>query len=133
MYIELRAEQIRSKIAEDNEIVDDPDDIEYYFILQKEEEEVAKREISLEQFRGSRVYNALWYEGRDDVLKMTNMFIQHLPNYIAKKQSELSSQAVNTLQLPANANQVIIQTKEVKIKDNNGTIISDSDVSVYTK
>ena len=133
VYIELRAEQIRSKIAEDNEIVDDPDDIEYYFILQKEEEEVAKREISLEQFRGSRAYNALWYEGRDDVLKMTNMFIQHLPNYIAKKQSELSSQAVNSLQLPANANQVIIQTKEVKIKDNKGTIISDSDVSVYTK
>lgn len=133
VYIELRAEQIKSKMAEDNEIVDDPDDIEYYFILQKEEEEVAKREISFEQFRGSRAYNALWYEGKEDVLKMTNMFIQHLPNYIAKKQSELSSQAVNSLQLPANANQVIIQTKEVNIKDNKGTIISDSDVSVYTK
>lgn len=133
VYIELRAEQIKCKIAEDNEIVDDPDDIEYYLILQKEEEAVAKREISFEQFRGSRAYNALWYEGRDDVLKMTNMFIQHLPNYIAKKRLELSSQNVNSLQLPANAPQVIIQTKEVKIKDNKGTIISDSDVSVYTK
>ena len=118
VYIELRAAQIKQELENNNRLVDDPDDIEYFYELARRETEAANREISFEQFRGSRAYNALWYEGREDVIELTKLFIQYIPVYIKKHFKEPSKESSNTTMVfNAPVGQVIANVEQMTTKE----------------
>lgn len=118
-YIDLRKNQIKELLNEDNTRVDEADDFEALQYLLEEEEAVVARENGLEDFKGSSAYNAMWYPGRKLILDMINVFIQYLPKIIKKLRKEEAAKQL-----------VPIYAQTVKIEKNYGQItsIENSDV-----
>lgn len=77
-YIRLRKIEIEKKLDDDNWQLLDPTDEECYNELYKQESSVFNREISFEDFRGSKAYSDRYFSGRQDVLHMMRYFMKYL-------------------------------------------------------
>lgn len=122
IYIDLRKEQIKEILNQDNTRIDGADDLEALQYLYDTEKAVVDREIEFDCTKGSPFYNAMWYPGRKIVEDMITVFIKYLPKKIDKiKNTEIAKQA---------STPIIAQT--VKIEQNYGNIqsIEDSDVNI---
>ncbi len=79
LYIEKRIEDdIKHEMDEDNSLLEDPTELDYYQQLYVEESSIANREFGMEQFKGSQAYHDMWYAARPEVLKMMEYFLQYL-------------------------------------------------------
>lgn len=130
VYIDLRKEQIKELLNQDNTRVDEADDIEALQYMLDEEEAVVKRENGLESVVGSPAYIAMWYPGRKLILAMINVFIQYLPKRIKKLKGEDNKQSVAKSESPTQ-----IVAHKVIIENNNAPITSfdNSDVTINQK
>ena len=88
VYIDLRKEQIKELLNQDNTRVDGADDLEALQNMYKEETSVVAREKELDCIKGSPAYNAMWYPGRQMVQDMINVFIQYLKKRIEKAKKD---------------------------------------------
>lgn len=123
IYIDLRKEQIKELLNQDNTRVDGADDFEALQELYKKEQAVVEREKEFDCAKGSPAYNAMWYPGRKIVEDMITVFIKYLPKKIDQlKKEEIAKQV---------AAPIITQT--VTIEKNFGQInsIESSDVNIH--
>ena len=112
VYIDLRKEQIKEELEQDNTRVDGASDVECLEYLFDEESSAVNRENGLEQFRGSAAYNAMWYPGRQIVLDMINVFIKYLQKRIEKaKKDEAENEALAAISSNAAVEKVIAGIK----------------------
>lgn len=88
VYIKLRKEQIKAELNKDNRRVRGADDVECLEYLLAQEQAVVNRENSFEQFQGSAAYHAMWYPGRQAVLDLLNVFIEHLKMAIEEEKNK---------------------------------------------
>ena len=113
VYIDLRKEQIKAELEQDNTRVDGASDVECLEYLFDEESSAVNRENGLEQFRGSAAYNAMWYPGRQIVLDMINVFIKYLQKRIEKaKKDEAENEALAAISSNAAVEKVIAGIKQ---------------------
>lgn len=78
-YIRLRIDQIKKEKENDNWLLVDPDDKDYYPMLYEEESIIVNREMQFEaSFKGSQAYHDKWFNGRPEVLNMMQYFMQYL-------------------------------------------------------
>lgn len=78
-YIRLRIDQIKKEKENDNWLLVDPDDKDYYPMLYEEESIIVNREMHFEaSFKGSQAYHDKWFNGRPEVLNMMQYFMQYL-------------------------------------------------------
>jgi len=77
-YIRLRIEQIKKEKEDDNWLLVDPDDKDYYPMLYEAESIVVNREMQFEAFKGSQAYHDRWFNGHPEVLQMMKYFMDYL-------------------------------------------------------
>ena len=87
-YIRLRTIDIKEIIEQDLTHCGDAEELECLEYLLEDESQYVNRENMLEEFRGSAAYNAMWYQGKQKVLDMINVFVEYLKNKIKKIKKE---------------------------------------------
>lgn len=90
IYIDLRKEQIKELLNQDNTRIDEADDFEVLQYMLKEEEAVVAKELKMYQDPSAI---DKWYPGMRHVKDMITVFIQYLPKKIEKmRKAEISKQ-----------------------------------------
>lgn len=90
VYIDLRKEQIKELLNQDNTRIDEADDFEVLQYMLKEEATVVENELKMYQDPSAI---DKWYPGMRHVKDMITVFIQYLPKKIEKmRKAEISKQ-----------------------------------------
>lgn len=109
IYIDLRKDQIKELLNQDNTRIDEADDFEVLQYMLKEEAAVVENELKMYQDPSAI---DKWYPGMRHVKDMITVFIQYLPKKIEKmRKAEEAKYAVAP-----------IYADTVNIRDNHGSI-----------
>lgn len=108
-YIRLQIDRIKEEMENDNSLIDDPKEKDYYLRLREDEKIVVDRELMYENFRGSQAYQDRWFVTRPSVLKMIQTFMDYLDIIIKEERWKDKTQ---------------LTAQNIYIQDNHGPIFT---------